>query len=207
MNQDRRSGPKINAERGIEPGHQLDVIPGGRRGSRPVPARPPHSSGRTWRDGRRASPPALLGPRRSGEITLPPLPDPGPHLLRVLEGAVIDFPAPILHPQAERWAATCWSDPAQPGEWGRALWWPSPYGRGYLPVALDYADVVEFAADIPVRRRWTTRWCPVRWYGVVVEDSPHGLVVYGPYPNPAAANGIADELRLSLAYYYTARRS
>ncbi|MBW3641874.1 MAG: hypothetical protein KY447_03065, partial [Actinobacteria bacterium] len=103
--------------------------------------------------------------------------------------------------------ATCWPDPGQPGGWGRALWWSSPYSRGYLPVALDYADVVEFAADIPVRRWWSTQWWPVRWYGVVVEDTRRGLVVYGPYPTPDAAQRIGDELRCTLAYHYSTRRS
>ena len=205
MNHDRRrSSPEVNAVRGIEPGHQLDAMPAAGRASGTVSSRPPLSSGRFRRDGGGANRAGLL--RRPVEITLPPLPEPGPHLLRVLDGAVIDFPAPVLHPQAQRWAATCWPDPVEPCGWGRALWWPSPYSRGYLPVALDYADVVEFAADVPVRRRWTLRWCPVRWYGVVVEDTPSGLVVYGPYPNPAAAKGIADELRCTLASHYMARR-
>ena len=110
--------------------------------------------------------------RRRSPISLPPLPEPAPHLLRVLEGAVIDFPAPVLRPDAQRWAATCWPDPTQPGGWGRAMWWPSPYHRGYVPVALDYADVVEFGADIPIRHRRITRWVPVRWYGVVIERAP-----------------------------------
>lgn len=141
----------------------------------------------------------------AGEIALRPLPAPAPHLLRVVEGAVIDFPAPILHPHAQRRVATCWPDPDQPGGWGRALWWDSPHGRGYLPVALDYADVVEFAADVPLRRRWKRRWAPVRWYGVVVNVTRRGLVVFGPYPNPSAAKAAGDELRSTLAFFYAAR--
>ena len=199
----RTAGEIVNSQRVTRSGHRFEVIPGPGAGSGTVWAHPLLRSGRRA-IANRAVP---LRPRRPAEIPLPPLPEPGPHLLRVLEGAVIDFPAPILHPQAQRWAATCWPDPAQPEGWGRALWWTSPYGRGYLPVALDYADVVEFATDIPVRRRWTTRWWPVRWYGVVVEDTPRGLVVYGPYPNPAAAKGIGDELRCMLAHYYAPRRS
>ncbi len=135
-------------------------------------------------------------------ITVPPLPPPGPHLLRVLEGEVIDFPAPVLHPDARRWAATCWPDVDQPGRWGRALWWPSSYHRpGYLPVALAYADVVEFAADIPIKRRRKILWLPVRWYGLVLEKNERAFVVYGPYPTPAAANAVAGELRSMLAHY------
>ena len=142
--------------------------------------------------------------RRQPAISLPPMPDAAPNLLRVLEGAVIDFPAPVLHPEARPWAATCWPDPTQPGGWGRAIWWPSPYHRGYVPVALDYADVVEFGADIPTRRGRTTRWVPVRWYGLVVERTPQTLIVHGPYPNPAAAKAIGDELRQTVAFHHLA---
>jgi hypothetical protein len=146
------------------------------------------------------------GPRRrQPAISLPPLPDAAPNLLRVLEGAVIDFPAPVLHPDARRWAATCWPDPTQPGGWGRAIWWPSPYHRGYVPVALDYADVVEFGADIPSRRGRTTRWVPVRWYGLVIERTAHFLIVHGPHSAPPAAKAVADELRGTIARYYSAR--
>jgi hypothetical protein len=137
--------------------------------------------------------------RRQPAISLPPLPGAAPNLLRILEGAVIDFPAPVLHPDARRWAATCWPDPTQTGGWGRAIWWPSPYHRGYVPVALDYADVVEFGADIPTLQGRTTRWVPVRWYGLIVERNPHRLMVHGPHPNPGAAQGIADELRKTIA--------
>lgn len=186
----RKGGERFNAGGRARPS-RLEVIP--------APGAP------RWLEGRNANQGERLDARRMAETALPPLPEPGPHLLRVLEGAVVDFPAPVLHREARQWAATCWPDAAQPGGWARALWWTSPYGRGYLPVALDYADVVEFAADIPVRQRWTTRWWPVRWYGVVVEESPRGLVVYGPYPNPGAAKGVADELRCTLAYYYAAR--
>jgi len=148
-----------------------------------------------------APPMAGANERRPTTISLPPLPEAAPHLLRVLEGAVIDFPAPVLHPDAQRWAATCWPDPTQPGGWGRAMWWPSPYHRGYVPVALDYADIVEFGADIPIRTQRTTRWVPVRWYGMVIERSRERIVVHGPHPSPHAANGIAVELCDSLAYH------
>jgi hypothetical protein len=51
------------------------------------------------------------------------MPAPTPTMLRIAEdGTVIDFPTPILRPDAHCWAATIWPDPAQPGAWGRALW-------------------------------------------------------------------------------------
>jgi len=126
-------------------------------------------------------------------------------VLRLLEGAVIDFPAPVLRSDAHLWAATCWPDPTQPGGWGRALWWPSPYHRGYVPVALDYADVVEFGADIPVAHRRTTRWIPIRWYGLVIEQARGGLIVHGPYPSATAAKVTADDIRDTIAYHYEAQ--
>lgn len=134
------------------------------------------------------------------DLSLPPLPAPGPHWLNVLEGAVVDFPTPVLHPAARRWAATCWPDPTKPGGWGRALWWPSPYHRGWQPVELVYAAAVEFAADVPTRRGRRRWWTPVRWYGVLLQDTPSELVLWGPYPSPAAASTTADELRAMAAY-------
>jgi hypothetical protein len=139
--------------------------------------------------------------RRPSAISLPPLPEAAPHLLRVLEGAVIDFPAPILHPEARRWAATCWPDPTQPCGWGRAVWWPSPYHRGYVPVALDYADIVEFGADIPTPHRRATRWIPVRWYGIVIERTAQRLIAHGPYANHALAEAVAAEMRGAIGHY------
>jgi hypothetical protein len=127
-------------------------------------------------------------------LAIPPLPDPGLTILRVLEGAVIDFPAPVLHPTARLWAATCWPDPRQPGGWGRALWWPSPYHRGYLPVALAFADIIEFGADIPIERRRKTRWVPVRWHGIAIEQRVDLLVAFGPYSDPSVAVSDAHEL-------------
>jgi hypothetical protein len=145
-------------------------------------------------------PPTAPTPARPGsEVSLPPLPEPAPHLLRVLEGAVIDFPAPVLHPDARRWAATCWPDPTQPGGWGRAIWWPSPYHRGWLPVALDYADVVEFGADIPIRHG--RRWVPVRWYGIVIQRSTRQLIVYGPVSTPLMASAVAEDLKAAIAHH------
>jgi hypothetical protein len=85
------------------------------------------------------------------------------------------------------------------------MWWPSPYHRGYVPVALDYADVVEFGADIPTGRGRTTRWVPVRWYGVLVERTPHRLIVHGPYPNPSSSKAVADQLRSTVAYHVLSR--
>jgi hypothetical protein len=150
---------------------------------------------------------ARAGFRRNA-VSLPPLPPPGPRLLRVLEGAVLDFPAPTLHPEALHWAATWWPDPTEPSGWSRALWWPSPYHlRGLVPVELAYADVIEFGADFPVvTDKRAVTWTPVRWYGLVLEDTARGMVVHGPYPTPAAAETVADELRRALGHYYANRR-
>jgi len=74
-----------------------------------------------------------------------------------------------------------------------------------VPVALDYADVVEFGADIPTMIRRTTRWVPVRWYGIVIDRTPQRLIVHGPDPNPAAARAVANELRDTVAAHYVAR--
>lgn len=152
-------------------------------------------------------PEVIPGSLVAGPLDLPPLPEPGPHLLRVLEGAVVDFLAPVLSPDARCWVATCWPDATVPGGWARAAWWPPPYhGRGYVPVASAYADVVEFAADVPFRTGWwqrRTQWLPVRWYGVVLEDGPDAMLVYGPYPTPDAALAVTDQLRATFARHRT----
>ena len=153
-----------------------------------------------------AVPPRSRGERRESPVSLPSLPEPRPRLLRVLEGAVIDFPAPVPRPDARRWAATLWPDPTQPGGWGRAIWWPSPYHRGYIPVGLDYADVVEFGADIPIKYRRTSRWISVRWYGVVIQQVRDRLIMHGPHPSPGVANTVAGELRETLACHHPSVR-
>jgi hypothetical protein len=123
-------------------------------------------------------------------------------MLRILEGAVIDFPAPVLHPRAYLWVATCWPDSRQPGGWGRALWWASPYHPGYVPVALAPGDVIEFGADIPIRRWCRIRWVPVRRYGSALFLSRDELLVYGPYSNPVGAASVTGQLLDALARGY-----
>jgi hypothetical protein len=134
--------------------------------------------------------------------SLPPMPPPVPQMLRIsTDGTVIDFPAPVLRPDARCWAATCWPDPAQPGGWGRAVWWPPVAGRpGYQPVALNFSDIVEFGADLPVRSGRKTTVLPVRWYGIMLSQSRYELIVHGPHPTPDTAQRVAHDLRSSLAY-------
>jgi hypothetical protein len=123
-------------------------------------------------------------------------------MLRVLfDGTVIDFPAPILRPDARCWAATLWPDPTQPGGWGRALWWDAGLVRpAYRPVALQYSDIIEFGADLPVGSGRHATIFPVRWYGIMLSRSQWELVAHGPHPTPEAAQRVAQELRSSLAY-------
>jgi hypothetical protein len=135
------------------------------------------------------APPTSMREDHESPVSLPPLPEPRPRMLRVLEGAVIDFPAPILRADANRWAATLWRDFTKPAGWGRAIWWPSPYHRGYIPVGLDYADIIEFGADIPVKQGRTTRWIPVRWYGIVIERAKQHLILHGPHPTLPSLRG------------------
>jgi hypothetical protein len=123
------------------------------------------------------------------------------HMLRVVEGVVIDSPVPTRQPDAQEWAATCRLDAAAPDGWSRTLWWESPTHRGWLPVDLDHFDVVEFAADVPLRRRWRRmRWLPVRWCGVALGEVPLGVVVYGPYPTLDAARADTERLRFTLGF-------
>ncbi len=140
-------------------------------------------------------------PRRRRKATPPSLPPPRPTLLRVQDGAVIDFPVQVLASDAHRWAATVWRDARQPGGWGRALWWPHPWRSGYQPVALAYSDVIEFGADVPVRTRGRRGFVPVRWYGVVLGERPGGLLVHGPHPTATSALQTADELCATIAGY------
>jgi hypothetical protein len=132
----------------------------------------------------------------------PPLPPPAPTMLRIsTDGAVIDFPAPVLRPDAHRWAATCWPDPAQPGGWGRALWWgPQPGRPGYQPVALEYSDIIEFGADLPLGTGRRARSLPIRWYGILLSRSSYELIAHGPHATPDDAQRVATELRSCLAY-------
>jgi hypothetical protein len=145
----------------------------------------------------------MLGRRRvEPEPSRPPLPPPSPTMLRISShGAVIDFPAPVLRPDARCWAATCWPDPAQPGGWGRALWWvPELCRPGYQPVALEYSDIIEFGADLPVGTGRKTTLLPIRWYGVLLSRSRYELIAHGPHPTPDAAQRVAHEMRSTLAY-------
>jgi hypothetical protein len=134
--------------------------------------------------------------------SLPPLPAPAPTMLRIsTDRTVIDFPVPVLRPDARCWAATCWPDPTQPGGWGRAFWWgPQPGRPGYQPVALEYSDIIEFGADLPVGRGRGTKFLPVRWYGILLSTSRYELIAHGPHLTPEAASRVAQELRSSLAY-------
>jgi hypothetical protein len=146
--------------------------------------------------------PAAFDPEqhcRHDKATTPAAPPPRPTLLRMQDGAVIDFPVPVLSPDARRWAATVWPDPSQPEGWGRALWWAHPWRAGYQPVALAYSDVIEFGVDVPVRGRARRRFFAVRWYGVLLGQRPGGLLVHGPHPTATAAHRTADELRATIA--------
>ena len=141
-------------------------------------------------------------PRDVPPPPLPPMPPPSPVMLRFdRDGAVIDFPAPVLAPDAQRWAATCWPDATQPGGWARAMWWDVRYGRpGFQPVALEYSDIVEFGADLPHGNGRRAVLIPVRWYGIMLSRSRFELVVHGPHPSADAAAQVARDLRSALAY-------
>jgi hypothetical protein len=132
----------------------------------------------------------------------PPYPPPAPVMLRIsTDGAVIDFPAPVLRRDARCWAATCWPDPTQPGGWGRALWWGPIAGRpGYQPVALNFSDIIEFGADLPVGSGRKATVVAVRWYGILLSRSRYELVAHGPHATPDDAQRVGQELRSSLAY-------
>jgi hypothetical protein len=134
--------------------------------------------------------------------SLPPTPTPAPTMLRVsTDGKVIDFPAPILRPDARCWAATCWPDPTQPGGWGRALWWGPQVGRpGYQPVALEYSDIIEFGADLITGSGRKARNVAVRWYGILLSTSRYELIAHGPHASADAAHRVAQDLRSALAY-------
>lgn len=134
--------------------------------------------------------------------SLPPMPPPAPTMLRLsADGTVIDFPAPILRPDARCFAATCWPDPTQPGGWGRALWWgPTGWRPGYQPIGLEYSDIIEFGADLPVGRGRKATVVPVRWYGIMLNRDQWHLVAHGPHPSAVDAYRVAQELRSHLAY-------
>jgi len=90
---------------------------------------------------------------------------------------------------------------AQPGGWGRARWWDVRMGRpGYQPVALEYSDLIEFGADLPVGTGRHATWFPVRWYGILLSTSRWELVAHRPHRTPEAAQRVAQDLRSSLAY-------
>jgi hypothetical protein len=113
--------------------------------------------------------------------------------LRLREGAVLDFPAPVVRRDAFRWIATVWPDASAPAGWARAVWRPSPFG-GWLPIALNPASIVEFGADLPVRR-FRVRWLPVRWYCIAAERRDDYLGLFGPFETPAQAHDLATKLR------------
>jgi hypothetical protein len=160
------------------------------------------NSGRRWtalaRRRSRAENPSRLD-LALPEVWKPLSPQPRAQLLRVLEGVVIDSPIVEPHDDARQWAATCRPDAAAADGWTRTLWWESATHRGWLPVDLYHFDVVEFAADVPIRRRWRrTRLQPVRWCGVAIEEAPLGLIVYRPYPTLDRARADSSMLRAAL---------
>ncbi len=101
-------------------------------------------------------------------------------MLRVAaDRTVINFPVPVLRPDAHCWAATIWPDPAQSGGWDRALWWDWALSRpGYRPIALEYSDIREFGADLPVGTGRDAFLFPIRWYGMMLSRSRWELIAH-----------------------------
>ena len=100
--------------------------------------------------------------------------------LRVVEGAVIDVPIPIPPGAAMIWATTWWADNRCPDGWASALWWPSPYHQGLVPVALQvgrYVDIGVVSVHLP-RVLWR-RQQTYRWFGVAVHRSATEILVVG----------------------------
>ena len=99
--------------------------------------------------------------------------------LRVVEGAIIDFPIPIPPGATTIWAATRWPNNRHPDGWASALWWPSPYHQGLVPVALQLGRYVD--VGVSVHRPWF-RWRrqeTYRWFGVAVHRSATEILVAG----------------------------
>lgn len=99
--------------------------------------------------------------------------------LRVVEGAVIDFPVPIPPGAAMIWAATWWGDDRYPDGWASALWWPSPYHQGLVPVALQVGRHVDIGVAVHQPRLLRRRQETYRWFGVAVHRSATEILVAG----------------------------
>jgi hypothetical protein len=80
------------------------------------------------------------------------------------------------------------------------LWWPESWRSGYRPVALEYSDIIEFGADLPLTTGRKPAWQAVRWYGVMLSESRYELIAHGPHRTPDDAQRVAEQLRSSLAY-------
>ncbi|GAC1373526.1 MAG: hypothetical protein NVSMB4_00100 [Acidimicrobiales bacterium] len=99
--------------------------------------------------------------------------------LRVVEGAVIDVPIPIPPGAAMIWATTWWADHRCPDGWASALWWPSPYHQGLVPVALQVGRYVDIGVSVHQPRFLRRRQQTYRWFGVAVHRSATEILVVG----------------------------
>ena len=99
--------------------------------------------------------------------------------LRVVEGAVTDVPIPIPPGAAMIWAATWWADDRYPDGWTNALWWPSPYHQGLVPVALQVGRYVDIAVSVHQPRVLRRRQETYRWFGLAVHRSATEILLAG----------------------------
>lgn len=99
--------------------------------------------------------------------------------LRVVQGAVINFPIPIPNGTAMIWAATWWADNRRTDGWASALWWPSPYHQGLVPVALQVGRYVDIGISVHQPRVLRRRQATYRWFGVAVQRSATEILVAG----------------------------
>lgn len=124
-------------------------------------------------------------------------------VFRYAGGCLIEHPdltIPGQYGWRYSWAVTLWPDPSMAFGWGTLRW--SDGERGWdIPVTTAVGDIIEFGAVSYDHAGNELPGQMVRWFGWLSYATERALVVYGPYPTPAAAmddaRPVIDEIRLA----------
>jgi len=151
-------------------------------------------------------------PVRSSEAPAVPSPtsgSPGLTWFRLHAGTtVIDFP---LHasPGARTWVATIWPDARAPSGWVRQPWQAGAAGRGFVPVAVELGDVVQFGVEHAATASTGQLGRPgmAYWYGYLHAVRTDSIVLHGPHPGPHEAYAAAQHALLAQIHHRPAEHT
>ncbi|MDT3444456.1 MULTISPECIES: hypothetical protein [unclassified Pseudofrankia] len=110
--------------------------------------------------------------------------------------------------------STAWPDPNTRAGWTHQNWRPTQVGRGYeIPRLTDLGDVIAITEwhtntaptrALPGARRGLLRRDPAKrlpvahatWWGYLHAIETDALILHGPFPDPVAAHGVAQQAYL-----------